>query len=353
MKKIILLLKSILLSQIIFAQNVGIGTATPDAKLSVGANSEFQVDSVGNIIKINNVPTNYPTWQGNKNDIMRNDGNGNLSWQKLLPANSIILSDLINPELDSIGFELQAVQEVKDLAYFRGMDEGLWIDSTLTPPTALTPDEVGNATMVTLGSKKFAYYYKSNMYLFDINTGAWTTSSLCTLADFANTRKNVKVVAVGTVIYCIGGYTNLATAPYRKSHSTVAVYNTLSDMWSLSTALPDSISDAGVCEHNGKIYVMYGGKKTWSPGGGYFTINNTKLYERNTTTGGPWVTTNSFTNQLRLNPSITRTNDFFFIIGGQNDNYEYNHWYSERIDVATNSFSYESSSKHCYLQKRN
>lgn len=63
-----------------FTQNVGIGTTTPQAKLSVGASSQFQVDSIGNIKKINNVPTSFPATQGNNGQVLTNNGSGNLGW---------------------------------------------------------------------------------------------------------------------------------------------------------------------------------------------------------------------------------------------------------------------------------
>lgn len=43
-----------------YAQNVGIGTTNPQAPLSVGANSQLRVDASGNIIRINDVPYNFP-----------------------------------------------------------------------------------------------------------------------------------------------------------------------------------------------------------------------------------------------------------------------------------------------------
>lgn len=62
------------------AQNVGVGTNTPQAKLSVGTNSEFQVDSAGNIKKINNIVYSFPITQAANNQILVNNGAGQLTW---------------------------------------------------------------------------------------------------------------------------------------------------------------------------------------------------------------------------------------------------------------------------------
>ncbi len=60
--------------------NIGIGTTSPTSKLSIGASSQFQVNSTGNIVKINNVATSFPSSQGAANTVLSNDGSGNLSW---------------------------------------------------------------------------------------------------------------------------------------------------------------------------------------------------------------------------------------------------------------------------------
>jgi hypothetical protein len=60
------------------AVRVGIGTTTPSSTLSVGASSQFQVNSTGNIIKINNVTTNFPA--ANSSGVLTNNGSGTLTW---------------------------------------------------------------------------------------------------------------------------------------------------------------------------------------------------------------------------------------------------------------------------------
>jgi hypothetical protein len=59
--------------------NVGIGTTNPGSLLTVG-NNTFQVNSAGNLVKINNVTYSWPSTQGGANTVLINDGSGNLSW---------------------------------------------------------------------------------------------------------------------------------------------------------------------------------------------------------------------------------------------------------------------------------
>lgn len=70
------------------AQNVGIGTTNPLEKLSVGNSSQFRVDANGNIIRINNVPYSFPLAQGAANQVLINDGAGNLVWANAPAASS-------------------------------------------------------------------------------------------------------------------------------------------------------------------------------------------------------------------------------------------------------------------------
>jgi trimeric autotransporter adhesin len=61
--------------------NVGVGNTSPQSKLSVGSSSQFQVDSLGNIKKINNVSYYFPSTQGSNGQVLSNNGSGTLSWQ--------------------------------------------------------------------------------------------------------------------------------------------------------------------------------------------------------------------------------------------------------------------------------
>ena len=77
---------------------VGIGSTAPASMLSVGSTSQFQVNSTGDIVKINNVTTTWPSSQGGANTFLKNDGSGTFSWASgsLVPsltAGSVIFSD--------------------------------------------------------------------------------------------------------------------------------------------------------------------------------------------------------------------------------------------------------------------
>lgn len=86
MKKIIILcLVTFLMASQSRSQNVGIGTTSPLSQLSVGSSSQFRVDNVGNIIRINNLQYSFPAAQGT-DQYLKNDGAGNLAWAPVARA---------------------------------------------------------------------------------------------------------------------------------------------------------------------------------------------------------------------------------------------------------------------------
>lgn len=60
--------------------NVGIGDSTPLSPLTVGNDDKFMVDATGNIIRIKGVTYSWPGVQGAGGTYLKNDGNGNLTW---------------------------------------------------------------------------------------------------------------------------------------------------------------------------------------------------------------------------------------------------------------------------------
>lgn len=67
------------LSTAFFNGSVGVGDSTPASSLTVGNGDLFQVNSSGNIVKLNNVTTSFPS--SNALGSLNNDGAGNLSWE--------------------------------------------------------------------------------------------------------------------------------------------------------------------------------------------------------------------------------------------------------------------------------
>jgi hypothetical protein len=63
--------------------NVGIGTTSPSAMLSVGSTSQFRVDSTGNLTRIRDIAYSWPSAQGAASTVLTNDGSGNLTWDAI------------------------------------------------------------------------------------------------------------------------------------------------------------------------------------------------------------------------------------------------------------------------------
>lgn len=59
-------------------RRLGLLTDTPTTTFDLGG--KFKINSTGNILRINNVPTSWPAIQGAPNSFLQNDGLGNLSW---------------------------------------------------------------------------------------------------------------------------------------------------------------------------------------------------------------------------------------------------------------------------------
>gem|GEM_PF-4521649 len=74
---------------IISQGNVGIGNSSPTSLLSVGSSSQFQVNSSGDLVRINNLAYTWPTSHVT-NSLLVNDGTGELRWRT--PADAGVAS---------------------------------------------------------------------------------------------------------------------------------------------------------------------------------------------------------------------------------------------------------------------
>jgi hypothetical protein len=72
---------------------LGVGTSAPVSQLSVGASSEFQVSSTGDIVAIRGQTTTFPA--ANAAGALTNNGSGTLSWTAVAPASSSLTGNML------------------------------------------------------------------------------------------------------------------------------------------------------------------------------------------------------------------------------------------------------------------
>ncbi len=127
---------------------VGIGDVSPASLLTVGSGDLFQVDSSGNIVKINNVTTSFPSSQGSAGTILTNNGSGTLTWSAPAgtSADSLNFTDfsdslLLDASTDifSSGTNVLSVTNSGTGLSLRVNDDG-----TLTDTTPFAIDASGN-----------------------------------------------------------------------------------------------------------------------------------------------------------------------------------------------------------------
>jgi len=127
---------------------VGIGDVSPASLLTVGSGDLFQVDSTGNIVKINNVTTSFPGSQGSAGTILTNNGSGTLTWSAPagISADSLNFTDLsdsllldASTDIFSSGTNVLSVTNSGTGLSLRVNDDG-----TLTDSTPFAIDASGN-----------------------------------------------------------------------------------------------------------------------------------------------------------------------------------------------------------------
>ncbi|MDD5511938.1 MAG: hypothetical protein PHI12_14195, partial [Dehalococcoidales bacterium] len=85
------------ITKTILKGNVGIGTTSPPSLFSVGATSQFQVDSSGDIVKLKNLTYSWPS-SHITNSFLKNNGSGGLEWTTEITANALKWNALTNPD---------------------------------------------------------------------------------------------------------------------------------------------------------------------------------------------------------------------------------------------------------------
>ena len=123
--------------------NVGIGTSTPTSKLSVGASSEFQVNSTGDIVKINNVTTTFPAAQGAVDTYLKNDGAGTLTWAAVSGGAAAIGGTITGGTANSILFVNPAATIAQDNPSFTYEDASKHISLTSDAGMSFKASDLG------------------------------------------------------------------------------------------------------------------------------------------------------------------------------------------------------------------
>lgn len=93
--------------------NVGVATTSPTSLFSVGASSQFQVNTSGDPVKVKNVTYSWPSSQGSTGTVLRNDGSGNLTWAAIGGGTKILDIWLVN----ATSYNLTGLDGNNDIGY--------------------------------------------------------------------------------------------------------------------------------------------------------------------------------------------------------------------------------------------
>jgi hypothetical protein len=156
---------------------IGIGTTSPTSALSVGASSQFQVNSSGDIVKLKNLTYSWPS--SHANGFLKDDGTGSLSW------GTAGTSEITDNSLDFVDF-----QDTLDLDANLTLNQGAytWVQNyTGTTGTGFTY----NANSLTSGK---------GMALLSTSTGLTGNLAEFVLSgdNAANTGNVLRLAQTGT-----------------------------------------------------------------------------------------------------------------------------------------------------------
>jgi hypothetical protein len=234
---------------------LGIGTTTPSSALSVGPASQFQVNSSGNIVRINNVTTSFPAVQGAASTVLQNDGAGNLSW--VAPSSSL-----------------------------------RW--DQLTAPTAnLTLAHGANTTL-------FSFNGVTSNNAFTLSSNSLATGTLLHLSSSSNTGTGGASSKVLNIVR-IGANTN-------PSHIAYGVFSSVSNTGTTNTNIAGYFNASGATNNYG-IIVPSGnvGIGTSSPASPLHVIGNAQFGAPTSSNGSQIWNNASNANTVTINSGITTT----------------------------------------------
>ena len=234
--KLLSLLLFLFLVVTIKAQNVGVGTTNPQSKLSVGASSQFQVDSIGNIKKINNVPYSFPTTQGTTGQALVNSGSGLLKWSSTpngaVPMNGVIMAEGYDTSIINEGYSPYKIVSLSG----NSIDSFSWKWGSLTPiSTTNAPSARYSHSAVWTGTEMIIWGGTNNGttcyndgYRYNPKTNVWIPISNL---NAPTARYGHSAVWTGSVMIIWGGTDGT------KNLSTGQMYDPATDTWGNATAI--------------------------------------------------------------------------------------------------------------------
>jgi uncharacterized repeat protein (TIGR02059 family) len=119
----------------------------------------------------------------------------------------------------------------------------------LTPRAGVGCVAVNNKIYVVGGASgpSYSLTFRNTLEVYDITTNTWSR-----LKDMPTARMYLKAVAIGNLIYAIGGRN------YNRSTNVVEVYNIQTDTWSTKSSMKWERESLGLELFNGKIYAIAG-----------------------------------------------------------------------------------------------
>lgn len=263
MNKKILLIALLAPIHLLRAQNIGVGTTSPQSRLSVGANSQFQVDSTGNIRKLNNVPVSFPSTQGLPNNLLVNDGSGNLNWSGGSVVNgSTILSLNYDSSILNLGYTFVGGVQ---LPFRNQTDSFAWawgsnVATVNAPSARYGHSAIWTGTeMIIWGGATSSLAFTNDGNRYNPITNSWgaTTS---TGSNLPAARKWHSAIWTGTEMIIWGGHVN-------GNNNTGGRYNPSTNSWGL--AVNTTFAPAGrqgqSAVWTGNEMIIWGGESGGSP----------------------------------------------------------------------------------------
>lgn len=168
--------------------SVGIGTTSPSSLFSVGSSSQFQVNSSGNIAKLNNVTTSFPSSQGSAGTLLQNDGSGTLSWAD--PAGLGVKWNALTTPTGNLSID------------HAGYTTAFTFNSVTTANAfALSSSSISSGTVLDLSSSSAAGTASSSSKVLNISRSGTNSNSSHTAYGLYSSVANT-----GTTSTNVGGY---------------------------------------------------------------------------------------------------------------------------------------------------